>query len=44
VGVKRLDRKENPMPKKTNLTDAQKVDVVLRLLRKEEPASAGGTR
>jgi transposase-like protein len=28
------------MPKKTNLTDAQKVDVVLRLLRKEEPASA----
>lgn len=27
------------MPKKAKLTDAQKMDVVLRLLRKEEPAS-----
>jgi transposase-like protein len=27
------------MPKKAKLTDVQKVDVVLRLLRKEEPAS-----
>lgn len=28
------------MPKKAKLTDAQKMDAVLRMLRKEEPASA----